>query len=425
MAIIILLGILFGAIILRFPIGLAIMMAVLGYIFYIGNIPPTVIFQQMISGANSFPLLAIPLFIFVGLLMNTGGMTRRIFRFARALVGWIPGGLGHVNVVVSIIFAGMSGAAIADVSGLGLIEVKAMKEAGYDDGFSAAITAASSTVSPIIPPSIGAVVYAVMADQSVGDMFAAGIIPGLIMGFSLMIGVLIISLKRGFPRDPMPCLKEIWQSFKEAILGILTPVLLLGGIYSGIFTPTESAAIADVYAFIVVWLIYREFRLRDLLGLLIEVARSTAILMFIICAASSFSWVVIHENIPNLVGNFLFSLNFGKHSIILLCIIIYLILGLFMESLANIMITVPVLLPIILKAGINPVHFGVVMLVTLMIGLNTPPLGVCLYAVANVAKTPIEKIIKEMVPFYICLIIVVLIIGYVPQLTLWLPSIMK
>jgi len=422
-------GILFGAMLLAmaigFPVALSMAVGVLSYVFVVGNIPLTVIFQRMISGANSFPLLAIPLFIFAGNVMNTGGMTTRIFRFARSLIGFIPGGLAHVNIVASAIFAGMSGSAVADVCGLGLIEVKAMREAGFEDSFSAAITATASTLSPIIPPSIAAVIYAVMTDQSVGDMFMAGVLPGITMALFMMITVFFIARRRNFPRDPRSSGADIWVSFKGAILGVLTPAIILIGIYGGIFTPTEAAAAACVYALVVCGLVYRELTAKDIPRILIESAESSAVIMFIICVASSFSWVIIRENYPRIIGEFLSSLNLGLNVMWLLIIGIYLVLGCFLESIAIIMITVPIIFPVVVKMGIHPVHFGIVMLVDLMIGLITPPVGVCLYAVSNVANAPMEKVVKELIPFFITLIICDLLLAYLPQITLWLPSLMR
>ena len=425
MALGILFGIMLGAMALGFPIALAMAVAVLGYVFFVGNIPLTVIFQRMVSGANSFPMVAIPLFIFAGSVMNAGGMTTRIFRFARAVIGFIPGGLAHVNIVASAIFAGMSGSAVADVCGLGLIEVKAMREAGFDDSFSAAVTAAASTLSPIIPPSIAAVIYAVMTDTSVGDMFLAGVLPGFTMAFFMMVTVYFIARKRKFPRDKRSSAGEIWRSFEGAILAILTPGIILAGIYGGFFTPTEAAVVADIYALVVCGLIYKELKLKDLPGILLSTVESSALIMFIICVASSFSWVIIRGNYPRLIGDFLASLNLGQTNMLLLFVLIYLLLGCFLESIAIMMITIPIFFPVVLKMGIHPVHFGIIMLVDLMIGLLTPPVGICLYAVSNVANTPIEKVIRELIPFFIALTVCLLLLVYFPQISLWLPALAR
>ncbi len=425
MALGIIFGVMLGAMALGFPIALAMGIGVLGYVFFVGNIPLTVIFQRMVSGANSFPMVAIPLFIFAGSVMNAGGMTTRIFRFARSVIGFVPGGLAHVNIVASAIFAGMSGSAVADVCGLGLIEVKAMREAGFDDSFSAAVTAAASTLSPIIPPSIAAVIYAVMTDTSVGDMFLAGVLPGFTMAFFMMVTVYIIARRRNFPKDERSSWREIWQSFKGAILAILTPAIILTGIYGGFFTPTEAAVVADIYALIVCGVIYRELKLRDLPGILLSTVESSALIMFIICVASSFSWVIIRENYPRLIGDFLASLNLGQTNMLLLFVLIYLILGCFLESIAIMMLTIPIFFPVAIKAGIHPVHFGIVMLVDLMIGLLTPPVGICLYAVSNVANAPVEKVVKELIPFFIALAICLLLLVYLPQISLWLPNLAR
>ncbi|NLM94451.1 MAG: TRAP transporter large permease [Firmicutes bacterium] len=406
------------------PIATALGFSSLAYFVVRGGIPLEAISQRMLKGVDSFPLLAVPLFIMAGCLMNTSGITRRIFHFARTVVGHIPGGLGHVNILASVIFAGMSGAAVADAAGLGKIEIEAMTNDGYDPDFSAAITAASSTISPIIPPSIAAVIYAVATGQSVGAMFMGGVIPGLLMALSMMVVTVVISNKRNYPRYERSSFGEIWAALKESFLPLLMPLIILVGIYGGVFTPTEAAVIAVVYALFIGGIVYRELSLSDLRNVVIETIQSTAMVMYIIATASVFSWILIYEQVPALVADFVLSLTNNPHVVMLLLIAAFLVLGTFMESIAIIMLTIPVVFPVITRLNIDPVHFGIVMLVSLMIGLVTPPVGVCLFAVCEVAKVTIGDVTKELLPFYVALLVAVLLIAFFPGLVLTLPRLM-
>jgi len=356
--------------------------------------------------------------------MNYGGITQRVFDFARALVGHIRGGLGHVNVVASMIFSGMSGAAVADAAGLGVVEMKAMTENGYDREFSAAITAASSTIGPVIPPSIPFVVYGSMAGVSIVKLFMAGFVPGVLMGLALMIAVYFIAKKRGYPVDPWPSLKHLWKTFMGSALALLMPVIIIGGILGGLFTPTEAAVVASLYAFVVGGVIYREFGIKDIPEIIWESVKQSVRVLFIIATAGFFSWVMIHQSIPEKVILGLTTITSEPWIILLIIIFILLVLGCFMEGIAVLVITIPVFMPLIERFGIDPVQFGVVMILCSMIGLLTPPVGMSLYAVATISGVSIGRLSTEVWPYLLGIFIVTLMISFIPELSLWLPNLL-
>jgi tripartite ATP-independent transporter DctM subunit len=377
--------------------------------------------QRLTMTADSFPLLAAPFFILMGNLMNTAGVTRRIFNFANCLVGHIKGGLGHANVVASMIFAGMSGAAVADAAGLGTIEIKAMKEGGYDVDFAAAITAASSTIGPIIPPSLPMIIYGVLANTSVGGLFVGGIIPGFLMGSALMVYVYFFARNRKYPRHRFPSLRGFRTAFKEAFLSLLTPVILLGGIFSGIFTPTEAAAVAAFYA-LLLGFFYGEIKIGDLPKIILRTIETNAVIMALVMTAALFGWVITRAQVPQMMGRLLVGISENPVIILLVLDCFLLFVGCFMEAIAAQMILIPILLPVVLKLGISPVHFGVIMIMNLMIGTLTPPIGVVLYVTAKVADVSFERITKATLPFLIPLLVVLLLVTLIPQLTMFLPS---
>ena len=381
--------------------------------------------QRMYAATTGFTLLAIPFFILAGNLMNTGGITNRIFQFANFLIGHVKGGLGHVNILASLIFSGMSGSAVADAAGLGLIEIKAMDDAGYDRKFSAAITAASSTIGPVVPPSIPFVIYGSITNTSVGKLFLAGFIPGLLMAVSMMVAVSIIARIRNYPKGKRASLKEIWESFSAAILPILTPVIIIGGILFGLFTPTEAAVVACVYALFLGLVVYREIRIRDLPRILWETALQTVRVLFIISAAGFFGWLLIHQRIPDAVIVGLTSFSASPEVLLLIIIGILLILGCFMEGIAVLVITIPIFMPLITRYNIDPVQFGVVMILCSMIGLVTPPVGMSLYAVASISEVDIWTLSKELLPYIVGILIVTLIIAFFPGLALFLPNLIS
>jgi len=397
----------------------AIFFVVLGEMDVLCMVP-----ARMYSSTTGFPLLAIPFFILVGNLMNTGGMTTRIFRFAQCLVGHIKGGLGHVNVVNSMIFAGMSGAAVADAAGIGMVEMEAMTKAGFDRRFSAAVTAASSTIGPVIPPSIPFVIFGSITGTSVGRLFLGGFIPGFLMGIGMMITVYIISGRRGYPKEKRATFREFILSALYAWSALLCPLIIIGGIMLGIFTPTEASVVAVIYALIVTLLIYKEITLRDLPKILWESLEHTIRVMFIISAAGIFGWLLIHQRVPDAVVKSLMTLSKNPWVILLIINIILLVLGCFMEGISIMLLTIPVFMPLITKIGIDPVHFGVVMTLNLMVGLLTPPVGMVLYAVSSVGKVPLWELASELKWYIVAIMTSLGLITYIPKLVTWLPNLL-
>jgi len=378
--------------------------------------------QRMYSGTTSFTLLAIPFFILAGNLMNTGGMTARLVHFAQCLVGHIRGGLGHVTVVTNMIMAGMSGAAVADAVGTGNILIPAMEKAGYPRVFSAALVGAASTIGPIIPPSIPFVIFGSMTGTSVGRLFLGGFLPGILMGILLMITVAIISKRRGYPRERRAALQELLRATVQAAPAWGSPLIIIGGILAGVFTPTEAAAIASVYALAVGMFVYREIKVADLPRILWETVRNSVQVMFIISAASIFGWLLIQQRVPTMLVEGLMALTSERWLVLLIVNVILLILGCFMEGIAIMLLTIPVFVPLVTRVGVDPVHFGVVMALNSMIGLLTPPVGMCLYAVSSISKVPIWPLAKELWPYIVALTVCLFLITYIPGLVVWIPN---
>ena len=410
-------------ILIGFPIAVAMGLTAVG--FFLGLGEPRMIgamAQRMYSAVSSFPLLAIPFFILAGNLMNTGGMTDRIFGFARTVVGHVRGGLAHVSVLASMLFAGVSGAALAEAMGLGVIEIKAMKDGGFDTTFAGAVVASSSTIGPVIPPSIPMVIYGALAEVSVGKLFLGGVVPGVMMGIGIMIVIYILSVKRGYRAEQRATLAQVVRSGIDGILGLLAPGIIMGGILGGVFTPTEAAVAAVLYALIVGCLIYRELDLTRLTAILWDTVDQTVRVMFIIAAAGMFGWLLIYIRAPQQIVEGLTALTSSPVIILLILNVILLVLGCFMEGIAIMLLTVPIFMPVLAKFGIDPVHFGVVMTLNLMIGLLTPPVGMVLYAVSTIAQVPVVRLAWELVPFMIVLTIVLILITYIPGLVTWLPT---
>jgi tripartite ATP-independent transporter DctM subunit len=415
--------VLFGLLIIGAPVAVALALSSLVYVLLEGKVPDIVVMHRMINGVDSFPLLAVPFFILAGNLMNTAGITNRIYDFAKALVGWMRGGLGQVNIGGSVIFAGMSGTAVADAGGLGTIEIKAMRDHGYDLDFAVGITAASSTIGPIIPPSLPMVIYGVMAGASIGQLFAAGFIPGLLMAVALMIMVAWYARRRNYPRDARFSVTVLGQTFARAFLALLTPAIIIGGMMFGLFTPTEAAVAACVWALFLGGVVYRTLDLRRLLRVSFDTIETTAVVLFIVAAASIFAWILTTTRITEHFAELVLGITTQPWLVLLLINLIMLVAGCFLETIAAITILVPVFLPIIEKLGIDPVQFGVIMVLNLMIGLLTPPVGMVLYVLSRVSGLPFERCVTATMPFLIPLLAVLALITFIPALTLWLPTI--
>lgn len=423
MALAILFGSLLALMLLRVPIAFSLALSSFAYILYAG-LPPVLLMHNMVNGMDSFPLLSIPFFILAGALMNGAGITARIFGFARAIVGWMHGGLGHVNVGASIIFAGMSGAAVADAGGLGAIEIKAMRDAGYDDDFSVGVTAASSTIGPIIPPSLPLVIFGVMASVSIGKLFVAGIVPGLLMAAALSAMIWWISRSRNYPRDVAFSVRTIATRFRAAFLPLMTPVIIVGGIVSGAFTPTEAAICAAAYALLLGVVLYGSLTRRKLAVISLETIETTAAIMMIVGAATVFAWILTANQVAAHFAEFVLSFTDNKTVVLLLIMGVVLIVGLFMETIAAISILVPVLMPVAAQFGIDPVHLGIIVILNLMLGLLTPPVGMVLFVLARVSKVPFEQCVRATLPFLAPLLAVLLLLSFVPGLVLWLPDLL-
>lgn len=418
-----LIGLFMLLMVLGVPIAFSLALSAIITVVTTDNFTVTAIIHRMIGNSSSYTLLAIPFFILAAKLMNTGGITRRIFRAASAWVGSIPGGLGHANIVASVIFSGMSGSAVADAGGLGQVEVDAMRKDGFDNDFSAAVTCASATIGPIIPPSIPAVVYGMMTEVSVGSLFIGGIIPGLLLATACSILVYFISIRRKYPVRKFSW-KEVGESTADAFLSLLTPVIIIGGIWTGIFSPTEAAAMATCYAFLLAVIVYHEMGLKEVARAIEETVRDSAGILLIICGAAAFSWLVTMLGLTETFSNALTSLTNNKYIMLFILNIAFLIIGMFMEALAVMTITIPFLIPLMNSFGLDPVHLGIVMILNLMIGLSTPPVGTSLFVCAKVADISIERMYKSILPFLIPLILVLFLITYVPGLVTWLPSLM-
>jgi C4-dicarboxylate transporter, DctM subunit len=376
--------------------------------------------QRMYSATTGYVLLAIPFFILAGNLLNSGGVTTRIFNFAKALVGHVRGGLGHVCVLANMIFSGMSGSAIADAAGLGQILYKAMKDNGYGSKFSAAIVASAATIGPVIPPSIPFVLYGALTAVSVSKLFLAGFIPGILMGVAIMIAITFMARFRDLPKAPRAKLKEVLSAIKHSFLPLMAPVIIIGGILSGLFTPTEASVVLCIYALFLGFL-YKDLKIKDLPDIFWQSIKQTVSLMFIIAAAGLFGWLTIYQKIPDQIIATLMSMSASPAGIMAVVIIIVLILGCFLEGNAIFLITIPIFLPICKQFGIDLINFGVVMTLLIMIGNMTPPVGMCLFAVSSFSKVKIMELAKEAWPYILSIALLTIILAYVPSISTWLP----
>lgn len=412
-----------GGLALGIPVAITLGLSSLGYLLYAG-LPPVVMPQKMYAGMDVFVLLSIPGFILAGNLMNRGGITNRIIRFANALVGWIRGGLGLTNIAASMLFGGITGTAVADAASLGGVLIPGMKKAGYPADFSAAVTAASSTVGPIIPPSVPMIIVGALSGISVGKMFLAGAVPGILMGVSMMVTAYVISVRKGFPHQPWQGLGEVVRSLGGAVWAIAMTFLIIYGLLSGLATPTETAVVASVYAFIVGAFIYRELPLRAVPGIMINSAVSAAGILALVGFANVFGWILVSERIPQTIADGVLSLTDNKFLVILLINLLLLFVGMFMETIAALIILFVPLLSLAEAVGIDPLHFATFAVLNLMIGLTTPPVGVCLFVCANIARLPLAPVVRAILPFLFTNILVLLAVSYFPPLATWLPSLL-
>ncbi|MFN4167763.1 MAG: TRAP transporter large permease [Pannonibacter phragmitetus] len=410
------LGLIIGA-----PVAVTLGLASMTYLWFKG-IPLVVMPQKMFAGIDVFVLLCIPGFILAGNLMNRGGITGRIVRFANALVGWMRGGLGQANVAGSMLFGGISGTAVADAASIGGMMIPGMKKAGYPADFSAAVTAASSTVGPIIPPSVPMIIVGALSGISVGKMFMAGAIPGIMMGLAMMVTTYIIAVRKGFPRQPWQGVRELCLAFLGAFWALAMTGLIVGGLLTGLATPTETAVVASIYAFVVGAFFYRELPIREVPKIVIDSAVSSAAILALVGFANVFGWILVSERIPQMIAESVLSITDNKFVVILLINIVLLIVGMFMETIAALIILFVPLLALAQGVGIDPLHFATFAVLNLMIGLTTPPVGVCLFICANIAKLPLSPVIRAITPFLITNIIVLLLVSYIPGLATWLPA---
>ncbi|OAE59001.1 TRAP transporter large permease [Achromobacter mucicolens] len=463
-------GTLIGTFLLLMIMGLPVAVSMAGasllFILISGSVPDVVIAQRMIAGVESFPLLAVPFFILAGNLMNIAGITGRIYNFAVALVGWMRGGLGQVNIIGSVVFAGMSGTAIADAAGLGTIEIKAMKDHGYQTEFAVGVTAASATLGPIIPPSLPFVIYGMMANVSIGSLFLAGLIPGLVLTILMMLTVAYYARRNNWGGDVAFDWKRLggaglevlivlafpmsiwlmtlvgvspnvatgisfgalllldWKFNFSAVMALMAPVILIGGMTLGWFTPTEAAVAAVIWALFLGLVRYRSMTLRTLAKATFDTIETTASVLFIVTAASVFAWLLTTTQAAQQLTDAILSVTQNKWVFLLMANVLILIVGCFIDTIAAITILVPILLPIVLKLGIDPIHFGLIMTLNLMIGLLHPPMGMVLFVLARVAKLSVERTTMAILPWLVPLFVALIAITYIPSITLWLPTVM-
>lgn len=380
--------------------------------------------QMMITGVNSFTILAVPLFLLAGKLMNIGGITDRLFSFAKSIVGFLPGGLGHVNVVASVIFSGMSGTAVSDAGGLGMIEIKAMREHGFDNDFACSVTAASSTIGPIIPPSLPMVIYGMLASVSVGTLFIAGIIPGLFMALIMMLVVAIYAKKRNYPREKFPTFKEFVVALRQGILPLITPLIIVVGIYSGVFTPTEAAVVVVFYALFLSFVVYKEMTMKQLHVILQETVRDSAVIGLIVGASTLYGNVIIRAMIPQMILKTVTSSISSPLMMLLILNVFLLLIGCFLETVSAITILMPLILPLLLATGIDPIHFGVIMVLNLMIGVITPPFGLVMFVISKIGDISVTRLSRVLLPWIGALLVALTILTVFPQITLFLPRLL-
>jgi tripartite ATP-independent transporter DctM subunit len=415
----------FALFVVGFPVVFAILIPSLAYIWWT-DIPLATIGQRVLYAFDSFPLVAVPVFILVGNLMNAGGVTNRIYHFSNTLAGRLPGGLAQVNIVGSLIFSGVSGAALADVGGIGKIEIKAMKDEGFPVPFAAALTGASAIVGPIFPPSIPIIIYAAATSISALQLLVAGIVPALLCVAMLMIATAIVSFMRGYPRSKRwPTLKELWASFVPAAPALLTPFVLVGGMLSGFFTPTEASAICVGYILLIGLVFYREINLGFILQAAVHTVRTTAAVLIIVGAAAMFGWILAVEQVPQFFDAWFKGITTDPLMMLLIVNVIFFIAGMFVDSTTATLLLVPIIAPPVVAAGVDPIHLGIVIIFNLMIGTITPPFGLSLFLLSSMTGVPMMRLLYAMLPFYPPLLITLALLTLLPILSIWIPMMMR
>ncbi|TNJ46594.1 TRAP transporter large permease [Tamlana fucoidanivorans] len=421
--ILLLFGVFLICLILRFPIAFSIGLSCLVYLVFNGT-PLIVIPMKLYSGIDVFVLLSVPGFIIAGNLMNHGGLTDKIITFCNHLLGHITGGLSLVNIGASMLFAGISGTAISDTASMGSVMIPAMKKEGYDTGFACAVTASSSTMGPIIPPSIPMIIAATLSGLSVGRLFLAGAIPGFLLGLGIMIVAYIISKKRNYPKHPKSSLQMIWLSFKNTFWSLLMTFIIIFGIVGGVFTPTEASIVAVVYALIIGIFIYKKLNLKKIQVIFIDSMKTSASLMVLIGFANLFGWILITEHVPQLISSEILGISTNKYFVLLMVNILLIFVGTFMETIAALLILFPILLKLAISVDIDPIHFSVIAVLNLIIGLTTPPLGICLFVASSIGKISIGKVSKAGLPFLLVSLLVLTLVTLFPSLSLELPKLL-
>jgi C4-dicarboxylate transporter DctM subunit len=415
-------GVFLGTMLIGVPIAFALCLGALAVLWTTGYLVPELIVQRIFAGMDSFPIMAIPFFVLAGGLMETGGISARLVRFSNCLVGWITGGLGHVAIVASTFFAGISGSAVADTAAISSTMIPIMKRRGFDPGFSAGVIAAAGVIGPIIPPSIPMVLYGSIAGVSIGSLFLGGIVPGIIMAVGLMAVVFVLARKRNYPRDErLPTVREVWSAFVAASGALIMPFIIVGGILSGIFTATEAAVVAAVYALLVGMFGYRELKLRHLPDIFYRAGVSTAMVLIIVGVANLVGFILAMNQIPQAVASFFSETISSQAAVLLVVNLVLLVVGCFIDGGSAIIIFTPVFMPLVQQFGIDPIFFGVMITINLMIGTITPPVGLSLYVAGGVAKISLEQMSRAILPFLLLEVAVLMLVTYVPELVLFIP----
>ncbi|HCR97569.1 MULTISPECIES: TRAP transporter large permease [Halomonas] len=423
MEVIILFSVFLILLVVGMPIAFALGIASVSYLLLEG-ISLTIVPQRMYAGIDTFVLLCIPGFVLAGNLMNVGNITEHIVRFSNALLGHIRGGLGLANVGGSMIFGGISGTAVADSASIGSVMIPGMARSGYDKPFAAAVTAASSTIGPIIPPSVPMIIAGSLSGISVGRMFLAGAVPGLLMGLAMMVTVYILAVRRGYPKEKRVPVLQLLREAKTAFWALLMTVIILYGIIGGFFTPTEASIVASLYALVVGMYVYKGLTWRKLPGILVDTVLTSSALLLMVGLANLFGWILTSEQIPQMIATLILSISENPLIVLLILNLILLFVGAFMETIAALIILFPALVGVATGVGVDPVHFAVIAVLNLMIGLTTPPVGVCLFVVAGIGKLPMLSVARAIVPFLLCNLAVLMLVTYVPAISLWLPNLL-